>query len=182
MLLDGSDTGGQAATALVQQHRRPRPHVPEANILVAAGVGVAMDVSDGLADDLGKLCSSSGVSARILLESVPVPEALREIFPDQWQRLALYGGEDYVLMFTAPPDVMALAVNSLPSAAIIGEITSGAPGQVTIIDTGWDIHIAPRVRLGPLPLTRKHQHISLPSWTPSPSTPTAPAKRGPPDI
>ena len=47
LLLDGSDTGGQAATALVQQHRRPRPHVPEANILVAAGVGVAMDVSDG---------------------------------------------------------------------------------------------------------------------------------------
>ena len=148
LLLDGSDTIGQAATALVRQHRRPRPHVPEANVLVAAGVGVAMDVSDGLADDLGKLCSSSGVSARILLESVPVPAALREIFPDQWQRLALYGGEDYVLMFTAPPDVMALAVNGVPSAAIIGEITSGAPGQVNIIDTdgttiarhgsGWD--------------------------------------------
>lgn len=143
-----SDSGTKDSE-LISQHRRPYPHVAAGQALVAAGVGCAMDVSDGLADDLGKLCKASGISARIFADRVPVLPALKHSFPDGWLDLALYGGEDYVLLFTAPPDIMDGAIESLPDgAAVIGEIVDGEPGKVTILDStgnainrsgaGWD--------------------------------------------
>ena len=108
-----------------------------------------MDVSDGLADDLGKLCSASGVAATVWAERAPVAPALKAVFPDDWLDLALYGGEDYVLLFTAPPPVMDAALARLPAgAAVIGEITDGEPGAITVLGSdgrprpqggaGWD--------------------------------------------
>ena len=46
-------------------------------ILSEAGVDVAMDVSDGLLDDLGKLCTASGVGAEVRSDAVPVHPLLR---------------------------------------------------------------------------------------------------------
>lgn len=143
-----SDSGAKDSE-LIAQHRRPYPHVAAGKALVAAGVGCAMDVSDGLADDLGKLCKASGISARIFADRLPVLPALKNTFPDDWLDLALYGGEDYVLLFTAPPDIMDVAIEALPDgAAVIGEIVDGEPGTVTILDSmgntinrsgaGWD--------------------------------------------
>lgn len=146
-LLDVCANSGESA--LVLQHRRPYPHVAAGKALVAAGVSSAMDVSDGLADDLGKLCSASGVAATIFAYQVPAPNALKAAFPDNWLDLALYGGEDYVLLFTAPADIMDAALLALPEgAAVVGEITDGDKGVVTILDesgapthpagAGWD--------------------------------------------
>ena len=139
--LDGSEP--------VMQHRRPRPQVAAGKALAAAGVRCAMDVSDGLADDLGKLCSASSVSAVICANSVPASPELKTAFPKDWLDLALYGGEDYVLLFTAPADIMDAAIRELgQGAAIIGEITVGNPGVVSVLDAagepaqragaGWD--------------------------------------------
>lgn len=148
LLADGDQTD-PGNSALVLQHRRPYPHVATGKILVASGVGSAMDVSDGLADDLGKLCSASGVAATIFAEQVPVSHTLQSEFPDDWLDLALYGGEDYVILFTAPQDIMDGAMAALPGgAAVVGEITTGEPGAVSIVDAagaqlspqgaGWD--------------------------------------------
>ena len=63
--------------------------------------------------------------------------------------LALHGGEDYVLLFTAPAELMDTVMPQLPEgAAVLGEITAGEPGQVSIVDPsgaemvasrgGWD--------------------------------------------
>ncbi len=134
---------------LATQHRRPFPHVAAGKRLVSAGVGCAMDVSDGLADDLGKLCTASGVAATIYADRVPTPPELKDAFPGDWLDLALYGGEDYVLLFTAPDYIMDAAITLLTEgAAVIGEITDGDPGAVTIVDasgramgrnaSGWD--------------------------------------------
>lgn len=146
-----ADAAGSAPRdfELVGQHRRPRPHVAAGKSLATAGVRCAMDVSDGLADDLGKLCSASGVSAIINADNVPVAPALQAAFPDDWLNLALYGGEDYVLLFTAPGDIMDAATRELPpGAAVVGEITEGQPGTVTVLNSdgnpmqragvGWD--------------------------------------------
>lgn len=149
LLLDADSMEETDESDLVAQHRRPLPHVAAGKTLVSAGVGCAMDVSDGLADDLGKLCTASGVAATIYADRVPTPNALKNVFPDGWPNLALYGGEDYVLLFTAPDAIMSSAIAELPDgAAVIGEITGGEPGSVTVLDasgaainrtsSGWD--------------------------------------------
>ena len=145
IMLDASGTPGSDADQLAVSHRRPRPHVAEGQTLVANGVSSAMDVSDGLADDLAKLCAASGVAAVLRADKVPAEPALKSVFADDWLDLALYGGEDYVLLFTAPPEVMNAVIDRLPdSAAIIGEITDDGPGTVTVLDADGN----PRLRGG----------------------------------
>ena len=80
-------------------------------------VGVAsacMDISDGLALDLHRLCRESGVAAE--LDKVPL---LKGATIDQ----ALHDGEDYELLYTAPPRVRAPGIP-------IGRIVKGKPGAV----------------------------------------------------
>lgn len=144
-MLEEAPAVGPDADQLAISHRRPRPHVAEGQILVANGIESAMDVSDGLADDLAKLCAASGVAAVVRADQVPADAALKSVFSQDWLDLALYGGEDYVLLFTAPPEVMSAVVNGLPaSAAVIGEITEGTAGAVTVLDSDGN----PRLRGG----------------------------------
>ena len=80
-------------------------------------VGVAtacMDISDGLALDLHRMCKASGVAAE--LDSVPL---LKNATIEQ----ALYDGEDYELLYTAPPGVKAPGIR-------IGRVIEGRPGSV----------------------------------------------------
>ena len=57
LLIEGADASGLASYEfLTLAHNRPVPRVKEAEALVKVGVRCAMDVSDGLVDDLGKLC------------------------------------------------------------------------------------------------------------------------------
>ncbi len=146
---DARETADENESELIRQHRRPWPDVAAGKALASVGVRCAMDVSDGLADDLGKLCSASGVSAEIYANEVPAPPALKRAFPAGWLDLALYGGEDYALLFTAPSDIMDAAMTRLhPGGAVIGEIKEGEPGSVAVLDehgkrraragAGWD--------------------------------------------
>jgi thiamine-monophosphate kinase len=139
----------EAFAYLCKAHRHPEPDVAAGQVLVEAGVVTAMDISDGLADDLAKLCLASGVSARIFADQVPEHRLLQETFPENYLDLALYGGEDYKLLFAAPPAVMDQVMTRLPEgASVIGEIIAGEPGRVLIVDTsgteivarrrGWD--------------------------------------------
>ncbi|MBP7125972.1 thiamine-phosphate kinase [Myxococcota bacterium] len=87
---------------------RPEPRVREGRQIGSSRMATAMiDVSDGLAGDLGHLAARSGVGVRILAERLPVaPEnrdLSRAIHGDEWH-LALRGGEDYELLFTCPPE------------------------------------------------------------------------------
>ena len=108
-----------------------------------------MDVSDGLVDDLSKLCSASLVSGRIFTDRLPIHSSLTSHFPDDSVDLALGGGEDYVLMFTGLPAKVNDLVSRLPTgAAVVGEIKEGEPGKVEVFDAngqeirgfnqGWD--------------------------------------------
>ena len=107
ILLDGLEVDLEAAAFLRQAHRRPEPHVEQGIMLSETGVDVAMDVSDGLLDDLGKLCAASGVGADVRSDAVPVHPLLARAFPEQALDMALNGGEDYLLLFAAPPDLMS---------------------------------------------------------------------------
>ena len=133
---------------LLQAHRRPQPHLAQGRILSDEGVTCAMDVSDGMTADLAKLCRASGVAAQISARRLPITPALSHHFPETNLQKALSGGEDYVLLFTAPPDTMNRVIDRIPGAAVIGRVTDGEPGRVTVLDengknvtpsqSGWD--------------------------------------------
>ena len=66
----------------------------------------AMDVSDGLLGDLGKLCAASSAGARLDLDRLPVSaELLRRHSRQECEQFVLCGGDDYELIFTLPPSV-----------------------------------------------------------------------------
>ncbi|MYC31366.1 MAG: thiamine-phosphate kinase [Chloroflexi bacterium] len=149
LMLEGLAAPAEAGSHLREAHRRPLPAVAEGQLLSQAGVLTAMDVSDGLADDLSKLCLASGLAARIYGEQVPAHPLLKQAFPNDYLDLALNGGEDYLLLFVAPGPVMNEVIPALPEgAAVVGEITGGPAGQVTLVSasgeeaivsrSGWD--------------------------------------------
>lgn len=86
--------------ALADAQRRPRPHLAWA-LAAAPYANAAIDVSDGLLQDLGHLCRASGVGADLDAEALPLSPALRAaVAPELARRFALTGGEDYVLLVT----------------------------------------------------------------------------------
>lgn len=137
-------TLGDAAGGLVQwrrqalmsaklRHRLDRPTPRIAVGLALRGLAhAAIDVSDGLAADLGHVLKASGLGAEIDLGRLPTSRTLADQFadePSRWQ-LQLSGGDDYELCFTASPaDALAieqaLAACDTP-ATVIGQLDAVA--------------------------------------------------------
>ncbi|MFL6417705.1 MAG: thiamine-phosphate kinase [Bryobacteraceae bacterium] len=106
-----------------KRHLRPEPRVPAGMLLRALRVSACMDLSDGLALDLHRLCRESRVSAKL---SGTLPVAQGASVHD-----ALHGGEDYELLFTAPPrSKIPPHLGELPVSEI-GVVTNGRPGRIT---------------------------------------------------
>ncbi len=94
---------------LIRHHHRPRPHLEEGEWLGRErGVHAMMDVSDGVASDLLHILRGSAVGATVDLSRIPVSPLLQRTAEqfDGWEarRLALTGGEDYVLLLTVAPE------------------------------------------------------------------------------
>ena len=125
---------------LRQAHLKPMPRVNEGQILLRHGVKAAIDISDGLISDLAHICQASKVSARINQNALPIHPALRNNFKSDYLQLALSGGEDYELLFTASNQVINQVKKSMSCpVTIIGEISSEKPGQVSLVDAGGRI-------------------------------------------
>ena len=131
---------------LLAAHMRPRPRLDEGRIAVAAGVKCGIDISDGLAQDLGHICEASGVGAEVRIDDVPLYPGLAQAFGAGAARtLALTGGEDYELLLVAPEDVLRGTALSL---RIIGRVTADVDRRVRVLaadgaqiglpSAGWD--------------------------------------------
>jgi thiamine-monophosphate kinase len=133
---------GGAAAELQQISRNPRrflraayddgdhPHLFPSPRLKAGDqlrpiASAAMDVSDGLSTDLRHLCEESGTGAVVHAAALPLHPLLSQLQPKEALQLALHGGEDYELLFTArsgkrvPPRIAGVRLTR------IGEMTSG---------------------------------------------------------
>jgi thiamine-monophosphate kinase len=137
------------AKQLRQAHLLPNPRVNEGQLLVAKGVRCGMDVSDGLIGDLAHICAESKVGALVNVELVPVAPAVTACFGESGLAMALTGGEDYELLFTAGPQIMNKVIKAMPyPVTVVGEITAENTGKVKLVDnsgkpyhvkkTGWD--------------------------------------------
>ena len=139
----GRDAAVAAATewgrSLLAAQARPAARVGEGQTLAQSGATAMMDISDGLAKDLSRLCRESDVGAAVSLADVPVASALRElkrIVPVDPLELALHGGEDYELLAALPGEAVAGASRMLRDRlgaplTDIGEIRE-APGLVAV--------------------------------------------------
>jgi thiamine-monophosphate kinase len=125
---------------LRQAHLKPMPRVDEGQILLHHGVKAAIDISDGLIADLTHICQASKVSAGINQDELLIHPALKNNFKSDYLQLALSGGEDYELLFTASNQVIAQIKEAVSCpVTVIGDITQGKPGQVTLIDADGGI-------------------------------------------
>jgi thiamine-monophosphate kinase len=105
-----------------KRHLRPEPRIAAGLALRRFYVSACMDLSDGLALDLHRLCLESGVSAE-LNGSLPIA---RGASLDE----ALRGGEDYELLFTAPARAhIPPAITGIPVTGI-GTVVSGREGSI----------------------------------------------------
>jgi len=128
---------------LADRYRLPRPRLTLGQRLV--GIAKAMmDVSDGLAADLGHICEVSGVAAVVEVARLPLSPAARTAITATPALIAsaFSAGDDYELLFTAPPDVeerlATLAAELGVPVTRVGRIEAGA--GVRILDAkGADI-------------------------------------------
>jgi len=92
---------------LIQRHLHPSARIEEGHWLSTRQLATAaIDLSDGLSGDLRHICEESRVGAEIDLDKLPISTACRAYAHSrglQPAQLALTGGEDYELLFTAPP-------------------------------------------------------------------------------
>jgi thiamine-monophosphate kinase len=102
--LPSGDPRKSAATAagLRNALHCPIPRCLAGRTIASKGVRCGMDLSDGLSGDLHKILTASDVDAELSLQELPIPAAVHSLFRDQAIDLALHGGEDYELLFTAP--------------------------------------------------------------------------------
>ena len=149
MLVSGLEFDVETNAYLRAAHLRPYPRINEGKVLAQNGVKAAIDLSDGLLGDLTHVCKASNVGAKLRMDSLPVHPFVRAAFGDKSLEFAISGGEDYELLFTAKTEAMEQLRGLMPGPiTVIGEIVSGEPGQVTLLDEnsrifapverGWD--------------------------------------------
>jgi len=148
MLSQDLQFGVEMSTYLRSAFTRPRPRIAEGQLLLKEGVKAAIDTSDGLLADLRHVCEASGVAAKINTNLLPIHPAVARGFGERARELALSGGEDYELLFTGKAEIVErIRAKMEYPVTVIGEITSGKPGEISLLDvdgspvkienTGW---------------------------------------------
>ncbi len=133
----GADPTGH----LLGRYRLPRPRL---GLAIAGIASAAMDVSDGLVQDLAHICRASGLEVEIEAALVPLSEPARDAGAE-WLQTCLTGGDDYELLLAVPPEreprllAAAKAIN-LPVTRI-GRFRVGAPRVMVRGGDGAPMHL-----------------------------------------
>ena len=148
MLSSQDSENNSSKSHFISAHTRPIPRIDQGMTLREIGVSTAMDISDGLLADLGKLCKASDVGADIEIDLIPADGFLKKAYPERWKELSITGGEDYELLFTAGTEkIKQLTDGNNLDFSVIGTITSsqksvrvldGAGKEVIYQSGGWD--------------------------------------------
>lgn len=120
---------GVADVRVTERYLLPEPRVGFAET-IARFAAASMDVSDGLAQDAGKIAAASGVALRIEADRVPRSEAGR----DADIAVLVSGGDDYEILFTAEPasraGIEAAARGAGLAVSRIGVVEAGEGARI----------------------------------------------------
>ncbi len=133
ILEGGHSIDRESAEFLIRAHNRPVPQVKLGLTLSERALSCcAIDISDGLLQDLGHICRASGVGADIHMDRIPLSPQMVEVSKAAGTDLYLWpltGGEDYSLLFTVMADrkdqIQGILDDTGLAAVPIGEITEG---------------------------------------------------------
>ena len=128
--------------AVLSPHLYPRPRVAQGLWLARNAVATAaIDLSDGLSTDLAHLCAESGVAAELVAAALPVAAGANAA-------QVLHGGEDYELLFTAPPaarvpgSIEGVRVTHI--GRILGATKKRTASPVTLMTQSGPVPLAPQ--------------------------------------
>jgi thiamine-monophosphate kinase len=134
---------------LTRKHLYPKPRLELGRWLAEKKIATAMmDLSDGLSSDLSRLCAASGVGALVNHHQLPVVRVprLRQTVGEALQ-MALHGGDDYELLFTAPPGELPslpwkfkkLRISPIGVIIVGHNVMYRGPGETLVLcPRGWD--------------------------------------------
>jgi len=136
---------------LIKKHLVPSIRLKEGQEIAQKKIATAMiDLSDGLASDLFHLVEESDVGALIYEEKIPISSFVKDLAREVGKsplELALYGGEDYELLFTIPPEKKKAVEKLHFPSSLIGEIVDRREGislikacgkRIKLEDKGYD--------------------------------------------
>jgi len=143
LLMSNDERGLVDSERLLMRFYRPKPQI-QVGLKLRGIANACIDISDGLVADLGHICRSSGVSANLWSEKLPIDPELVQRFPKQALTWALSGGDDYQLCFTvAEADlglIDALIAQGELDATMIGQIQAVTDGGCQVLVD--DKHVA----------------------------------------
>jgi thiamine-monophosphate kinase len=110
---------------LIFKHNEPQARLKESQ-KISKYINSLTDASDGLYTSIELLVKSSGKGADIYIEKIPISQNLRKVFKNNKTQtnLALFGAEDYELVFTVPKEKSQKLKKIVPSISYIGKINS----------------------------------------------------------
>ena len=129
------------AVPLLAAHHRPRPRLAAGRAIASLGLRCAIDVSDGVASEAWHLARASGVAIRLETDLLPLEPGAVALLGEEWaRRLAVSGGEDYELLFTAPEGRLAevtAALGEHDHATVVGRVMGlRSGGHVELVQAG----------------------------------------------
>jgi thiamine-monophosphate kinase len=133
-----------ARDLLISRYRVPQPRTALAEI-IREHANAAMDVSDGLAGDLTKLCGVSGVSAVIDLESIPLSDTARDLLSRGVVGIEtlIAGGDDYEILCTVSDNSVDAFTQAAQRAGValssIGMVVAGTDAPKFLDGQGDEI-------------------------------------------
>jgi thiamine-monophosphate kinase len=143
-------------TDLISKQLTPTARLKEALTIAKTKLATSMiDISDGLAQDIGHICNSSSVGVKIYEDKLPISSGVKKVaamISKSPLELALSGGDDYELCFTVPNKSVKKIIATIERetkipVSIVGEILPKESGQLLVLkkgetiplpNSGWD--------------------------------------------
>lgn len=134
------DLDANLAALSEQKFNYPAARIAAGHVLRHAATS-AIDVSDGLIQDLAHILKASDVSAELFVDKLPISPSVKSMLPEEKAiELALIGGEDYELLFTLPEEQKAFLEQNATAMGVeytcIGQIKGAANSNITLFKDG----------------------------------------------